>query len=173
MISSEKQPMSESTQTPEDLEEPLNPESIRQYLLAGQGGAQNERDAEANEIAGIYLKKAALAFARELLANPAIHINDDWIARVEILLRAARHMCRTSNHNGDPIPSVQKPDGSRIPLTARLLQLMNRDQVIQAENDDDYKSPSKASKATKEGRDARAKITETAEQVVREGEIVA
>lgn len=165
--------MSESIQTPENFEDLSSRESIRQYLLAGQGDAQNDRDAEANEIAGIYLKKAALAFAKELLASPAIHINDDGIARVEILLRAARHMCRASNHNGDPIPSVQKPDGLRIPLIARLLQLMNRNQVLQAENDDDYKSPSKASKATKEGRNARTKIEEVAAQVIREGEIVA
>jgi hypothetical protein len=163
--------MSKSIQTPEDLEDLSSPESVRQFLA--RGNAQNERDPEAKEIAGNYLKLAALEFARELLANRAIHINDDEIARVEILLCAARHMCRTSNHNGDPIPSLQKPDGSRIPLINRLLQLMDRDQVIQAKYANNYNSPSKASRATKEGRAARDKIEEVAAKVVREREILA
>jgi hypothetical protein len=50
---------------------------------------------------------------------------------------------------------------------------MNRDEVLLAENDDDHKSPSRASRATKDGREARAKIMEVAAQVIGEGEIVA
>ena len=162
--------MSESIQPHESLEDPPSTESIRRYLQAGGGGVRDERDAEAIDIAGIYLKKAALAFAKERLSNPAIQIDDDKIAQVETLLRAARHMRRTSHHNGDPIPSIQRPDGSRIPLIAHLIDVMGREEVILSEESDD---PNSRSKANRDIRKAREKIIEVAQQVIREGEIVA
>src|SRR5690242_15890718 len=131
------------------------------------GKAETAMNQEAAWIAGSYLRNAAISWARENLAP--IHWNEDnRIAQVEVMLRAARHMHRTDILDGDPIPSIRLADGSVIPMTTRLLQLMDRDQVLQAKNADDYKSSSKASKATKEGRDARARIEEVAARVVRE-----
>jgi hypothetical protein len=50
---------------------------------------------------------------------------------------------------------------------------MDRDRVLQANEQDDFKSRSKTSKASMAGREARAEIKHVAEKVVREGEIVA
>lgn len=130
------------------------------------------KDEKAADIAGMYLRTAALEWAREHL-DPLFQNDDNRIAQVEIMLRAARHMRRTKILDGDPIPSIRLADGSVVPLTSRLLQLMDRDQVIQAENPDDNKPPSKASRMAKDGREARAKIKRVAEQVIREGEISA
>ncbi len=138
---------------------------------------QEDKDARAKhelavDTAGRYLRLAALAWARENL-DPLYQNDDARIAQVETMLRAARHMRRTSILDGDPIPSVRLADGSVIPLTTRLLELMNPDKVLQANNRDDYRSPSKTNKASMAGRKARAEIEAIVRQVLREGEIVA
>jgi hypothetical protein len=133
---------------------------------------ERAKDERAAETAGRYLKLAALAWAREYL-QPLFQNDDDRITRVETMLRAARHVRRTSDHNGDPIPSVRRADGTLIPLTARLIELMGRDRVLQANNADDFRSPSKTSKASQAGREARDEIKAKAAQVIREGEVVA
>ncbi len=145
-------------------------DSIQAYLHPPRDKSRDERDAKAIEIAGSYLKLAAVQWARELLSNAAIHIDDDKIARVETILRAARHMLRVNNHDGDLIPSIQRADGSKVHPVTRLIEVMGPDMVIQADQHDDPNSRSKINKAIRE---ARERIKEAAQQVIREGDIVA
>jgi hypothetical protein len=82
------------------------PSSVQEQLMEhALKDSQEEEDSRAKDemaidTAGRYLKLAAFARAQEML-TPLIQNDDDQIARVETMLRAARHVRRTSNHNGD------------------------------------------------------------------------
>jgi hypothetical protein len=158
--------MSESIHPQKNINNISSTEFVREYLQS----PPDKRDAKAIDVAGRYLKLAALEWAKEILSSPGIHNDDDKIARVETMLRAARHMRRIDNHDGDPIPSIQQANGSKTHLVTRLIEVMGRDMVIQADEHDDPNSRSKTNKAIRE---AREKIKVVARQVIREGEIIA
>jgi len=161
--------LSESIQPEKIIENASTAAILREYLRPPRDDSQDEKDARAISAAGRYLKLTALARAKEMLA-PGIQNDDDQIARIETMLRAARHMRRTSVHNGDPIPSIQRADGSRIHLITRLIEVMGRDRVIQGDESDDRNS---RSKANRDIREARNELKDVADKVIREGEIVA
>ena len=162
--------MSESIQEDDDNIDLHDVESIRAYLNAARDKSPDERDARAFVVAGSYLKHAAVQWARKLLSWEAIHINNDQIAHVETILCAARHMLRVDNHDGDPIPSIQLKDGSKVHPVKRLIELMGLDMVIKADEHDDANSRSKANKAIREAREMLKKF---AHQVISEGDVVA
>jgi hypothetical protein len=130
--------------------------------------SEETKEEMATDIAARYLKQAALKWAKEAL-NWVVD-DDHRIAQVEAMLRAARHMCGTPIVDGDPIPSAWLLD-IRARLIDRLISLMGPDKVLEADNPEDGKSPSKASKAVKAGRVARTEVKKLAAQVIRESEI--
>jgi hypothetical protein len=122
------------------------------------------------DVAGRYLKLAAISWARRALADGFIHNDDDQIARIEVMLRAARHMRRIAGMAGDPIPSMRRTDGSKVPVVLRLIEIMGRERVILADQHDDPGSRSNSNRAIREARD---EIIRVASEVLREGELEA